>query len=217
MPRVYSKTKSTRGKTYRCESCGQDIVAGESYYEWSRRFGRSGQTYRQHSTCGRPRPTQLSSRKTAVLEEAVSELDFSTFAPEFSADDLDTDGGQLDIDVTELESLLEGIADIAREIGQEYQDGFDNMPEGLQQGPTAQAMEEVAQELESWADDLVSQADLDGQFDYEGFEYDEEAEASEEEQKAAWVEEVQAAFETKVSELAEAAESVTGDYPEYQG
>jgi hypothetical protein len=221
MPRVYTKTKSTRGKVYRCQSCGQDIEPGQDYYEWSRRFGRSGQTYRQHTACGRPKPTQLSSRKTAVLEEAVNEIDFSGWSFDIDYDSLDAEnGGEIDIDTSGLEAMVEEIADVAREIGEEYQSGFDNMPEGLQQGPTAQAMEEVAQELESWADDLASSIE-DGSVEYPSIrefhdnEDDEDADADALRQE--WIEHVEQLVQDKMDELRQAAEDACSEYPEYQG
>jgi hypothetical protein len=217
MPRVHTKVKSTRGKTYKCQSCREDILPGESYYEWSRRFGRSGQTYRQHEKCGRPKPTQLSSRKTAVLEEAINDADFSSFSPEIDLEALDTQGGEIEVDISDLETILEEIADVAREIGQEYQDGYDNMPEGLNQGSTAQAMEEVAQELESWADDLVSSADLETTFVYEAFSYDAEDERSEDEQEEDWRNDVESEWDAFVQNVSEAASGAIQDYPEYQG
>lgn len=217
MPRVHTKTKSARGKTYKCQTCHEDIVEGESFYEWSRRFGRSGQTYRQHAKCGRPRPTQLSSRKTAVLEEAIDAADFSSFSPELDLESLLTEGGEVEVDISDLETILEEIADVAREIGQEYQDGHDNMPEGLQQGEVGMAMEEIAQELESWADDLVSNADLETSFMYESFTYDDQSEISEEEQEEGWRSDVEDEWSQFIDGLTTAAQDAIQDYPEYQG
>lgn len=222
MPRVYTKTKSTRGKEYRCQSCSDPIIAGQSYHEWSRRFGRSGQTYRQHASHGRPRPTQLSSRKTAVLEEAVMDANFSGFECVLSLEDINESGGSYEIEglVDHVQQVASEIAEVAREVGQEYQDGFDNMPEGLNQGPTAQAMEEVAQELESWADDL-DDLGLDAEIDYPSltdFLDNEDLEGEDiDALKSDWLDEVQRLVDEKIDEVANDAESRCSEYPEYQG
>lgn len=218
MPRVHTKTKSTRGKVYKCQTCSLDIEPGQDFYEWSRRYGRSGVTYRQHVACGRPRPTQLSSRKTAVLEEAVNAADFSGWNFEVDPEEFDLEGGTIDMDISELETMIEEIADVAREIAQEYQDGHDNMPEGLQQGEVGQAMEDVAQELESWADDLVTSAGLDDtDFSYDSFTYDDQSEISEEDQEVGWREDVSDELAARVEELRNGAMDAIGEYPEYQG
>jgi flagellar biosynthesis chaperone FliJ len=60
--------------------------------------------------------------------------------------------------VNEASDLRE-IAEQLRELGQEQQDKFDNMPEGLQQGDTGMMLEERASSCEVWADDIDSTAD----------------------------------------------------------
>lgn len=51
------------------------------------------------------------------------------------------------------------VAQALRDLGQEEQDKYDNMPEGLQQGDTGQMLEERAQNCESWADEIEQRAD----------------------------------------------------------
>ena len=51
------------------------------------------------------------------------------------------------------------LAEAIRDVGQEAQDGYDNMPEGLQMGDTGQLLENRASEAESRADDIESKAD----------------------------------------------------------
>jgi len=220
MPRVYMKTKSTRGtKTYTCTGCHQKIEPGEVYYEWSRRFGRYGQTYRRHQACGRPRPTELSSRKTAQIEEAANEASGQIDAYVWTVDesDLSEGGGSVEIETGELSDILAGIAEIAREVGQEYQASYDNMPEGLNQGETAMAMEEVAQELDSWADDVESE-DFDGEVMYEAFMPEPDLdEADLDAARQEWVENIQSEVENRVDELRSQANDRIQDWPEYQG
>lgn len=64
---------------------------------------------------------------------------------------------------------MRAAAEAIREIGEECREGFDNMPEGLQQGETGQMLECRADEAERIADELESLAD-----EYEGLEEPEE-------------------------------------------
>lgn len=75
--------------------------------------------------------------------------------------------------VDSAEGLRE-VAERVRELGQEAQDSFDNMPEGLQQGQTGELLEERAQSCESWADDIESLAD---ELEMALSEFDEQVEA----------------------------------------
>lgn len=90
------------------------------------------------------------------------------------------------------------LAESLRELGQEQQGKFDNMPEGLQQGDTGQMIEERANNCESSADELDSLADEwetavseydDAHDEYMGEYKDyEEAVAAYETEHAAWSE-----------------------------
>jgi hypothetical protein len=57
-------------------------------------------------------------------------------------------------DLATLESELESLASDARELGEEQQAKFDNMPDSLQQGDTGQLIEERANAMSEWADNL---------------------------------------------------------------
>jgi hypothetical protein len=208
MPRVTSKTKSTRGKTYNCTKCGAPITVGQRFYQWARRFGRSGVTYRRHMDCGFPKPSELSSAKTAVIEDALQDLSLSSWNPQVP-EEWDGNVESIDIDHSEITDALQGIADTAREVGSEYEDGVSNMPEGLQQGPTGEAMQEIAQELESWADDLES---FDPQVDAPDW-----PERFESEDDDTWRGRVEDALDTWVADVISEAEDKLGEMPTYQG
>lgn len=60
--------------------------------------------------------------------------------------------------VEDIEALRQ-IAENIREFGQEQQEKFDNMPEGLQQGDTGQLLEERATGCDGWADEIEQAAD----------------------------------------------------------
>jgi hypothetical protein len=113
--------------------------------------------------------------------------------------------------------VLEAIADVARNVGYEYEEGADNMPENLQYGSQAEAMREVATALADWAENLAD-SNLDTSVDApewedEEFEDDEEREAA----LASWREDVQQAITETCDRIAEEAQELTNDMPEYEG
>lgn len=211
MPRVYTLTKSNRGKTYNCAKCGQPIVAGDVYHDWTRRFGRSGITYRQHASCGRPTPTQLSSRKTARIEEARQQvsLDVAALLDPEQAMEADASYDLAGV-IEDLVAAMEPVADEAEAVADEYEEGVQNMPEGLQQGPTGEAMQQVADELRDWAEQLrdfqpgTTEVDLPDPDEAEG---DEDT----------WRQLAQDAIDSATSDLQGEAEGLLDEQPEYQG
>jgi hypothetical protein len=212
MPRVTSHTRSTR-KTkypYTCRLCGQEITAGQTYYEWEKRYGGPQRT---HTSCGYPRPSMLSNRKTAVVEDAIQDAEkaigeWSPGSP--SAEELaGVDAYEFSADWSDLESIVEGVADEARSVGEEYESGADNMPDALQYSPTAEAMRDVAQELQDWADNITEP--LQNLSDPDIPERDED-EADED-----YAGRVEEAIEQWADEARDAAQESFGDLPEYQG
>lgn len=192
MPRVYTKTKSDRGfKVYVCSGCNKPVEPGQQYYTWSRRFGGRGKgvDYYRHVSCGYPRPTQLSSAKTAVVEEAVQ--DVQKEMGEFH-------GGMNEL-VGGIAGMLSSVAETAREVAEEYRDGVNNMPDSLQYSPTADAMNSTADELESWADNLDS-----WEYDQAEFEWDpdpEDEDADRESAEDEWRESVRSSADDILSEM----------------
>jgi len=194
-----------------------EIRKGDRYFTWARKFGRSGVVYFRHVECGRPRMSELSSRKTVLIDEAVSDAVWD-FSPQVDED------GSYDGDVSDLTSTLEEIASVAREVGEEYQDSFDNMPENLQQGETGQALEQVAQELDSWADELES---WEPQAEYEQPERPDESDFTDGEdnfdedayKKAMedWHSQCQDELDIWASDVLQEAQDACSDHPEYEG
>lgn len=109
---------------------------GESYYWWKPMVGGRGGAKRY----SKERPTR-------------SQLTQSDFLGQLYAieDDQITKASE--------PQELKDAAEALRELGQEEQGKFDNMPDGLQQGDTGQMIEERAQSCESWADELDTIAD----------------------------------------------------------
>lgn len=115
------------------------IKKGDVHYTWSLMTGpRSSRTFRQIAP---PRPSQLT---TSEFLGTIGDIGL-----EF--DELAHDDG--------LPDSLREIAERIRECGQEQQDKYDNMPEGLQQGDTGQLLEERASGCDEWASNIEQAAD----------------------------------------------------------
>lgn len=203
MPRVHRKTKSDRGiVTYKCSASpcklaeGRDgdrtIRPGDEFYQWT---PRSGSRYR-HVACGYPRPTDLSSRKTAAIEEAVQDADLDAWQPELN------EQGGYDDGYDDIKSALADVAAVAREVGEEYTMSADSMPENLQYGSQAEAMRDVGSRLEEWADELEAWEPDQTEPDFE------QADTREEREEV---------LTTWADELRNAAVEAMEDIPEYEG
>lgn len=119
---------------------------GEPYYWWKPMTGGRGGSKRYSK--------EYPSRSQLTQSEFLSAL----YALE--------DG---DMVRAETPEDFHAVAEALRELGQEQQDKFDNMPEGLQQGETGQLIEERAQGCESWADE-IEEAATELESALEGFE-----------------------------------------------
>jgi hypothetical protein len=191
-----------------CQHCSKEIEVGQAYYYWSRH--RSPKSF-THVECGAPSPTMLSSAKTAVIEEAVGAVDLTSWDPTVPSD-WDGNPASLDVGFDDVVSMLTEIADVARDVGSEYESGVDNMPEGLQQGSTGEAMREVAQELESWADDLESFEPNSNEP-----EWPERESLSDPEDDDEYRDAIETALSDWADEVRSDAEDKLGDMPTYNG
>lgn len=109
--------------------------AGESYYWWKPMVGGRGGAKRYSKEP--PRPSQLTQSEFLSAAYAAQEsLDEAKDADAFRA-----------------------VAEEVRELGDETQGKYDNMPEGLQQGDTGQLLEERASQCNERADQIESAAD----------------------------------------------------------
>lgn len=131
----------------------QGIAKGEMCYVWSLKTGRGGTTYRSKH---RPRPSQLTTSGFLQTFYGIQEA-FEYESPGFS----------------ELESSVEDVKGQLEELRDETQGNLDNMPEGLQGGPTGQLLQERIDALESIIGDLES---IDFTVDYGGQEDEDEKE-----------------------------------------
>lgn len=209
MPRVHQATKSTRGRVYRCTSCQGDILPGERYYYWQR---RNMPVQMRHVSCGYPRPTELSSAKTAAVQDAVQDAQsaLAGWQPELDGDGSYTEG------ISEVESILEEVANVAQDVASEYEDGVSGMPDSLQSSPTAEAMNDIAQRLQDWADelsDLNVSEEPDLGDDWESFSSGEDNEATREE----WMADREQRLQDWADEVRGEAEDKLSEVPEYEG
>lgn len=134
MPRLHF-VKSARKDNDRC-----GVKAGESYYWWQNRgSGGKGAGIKRCSKT-RPKPSQMT---LSDFYQAVYALQ----------EDIMENAGQID-NVDDLRSMRDDWAEQARQIGQDQNEKLTNMPEGLQQGPTGELLQERADACETWGDEI---------------------------------------------------------------
>jgi hypothetical protein len=119
------------------------VQKGETYYAWGMMVGGRG-VQRTSKT-----PPTRSMLTNSEFLGAIYDLE----------DNLDTSGTTPE----ELQSARDELVSALRDLGEEQQGKYDNMPDGLQQGDTGQLLEGRAQSCEGIADE----------FDNVDLEYDE--------------------------------------------
>ena len=151
MPRVTKHMSQGRAAgTVRCARCPEPIVKGQEYYQWAIKAQRGGTVYRQHTSHGPVRQSQLTHSKMSGAYAAIE-----------AAEDSIAAAGSVD----ELEEALNDCISEIESVRDEYQESLDNMPEGLQQGDTGQQIQEKIDELESFIGELESARDTLESFD----------------------------------------------------
>ncbi len=115
------------------------IAKGQKHYFWVLKTGpRSSRTYRQVEP---PRPSQLTTSEF-LGRVGDMEIDIKAFAHDST-----------------LPDTLREFAEEVRALGEEQQEKYDNMPDGLRDGPTGEMLQERADGAASWADEIESAAD----------------------------------------------------------
>lgn len=98
----------------------------------------------------RPRPSELcGSDKLSRLMAAGESVEDATMAAPVDFESFKSD----------IADALRSAASEVEEVGQEYGESFDNLPEGLQQGETGQRCEEMRDNCSDWASQIESAAD----------------------------------------------------------
>jgi hypothetical protein len=151
MPRVrsYKTVKRPGGKPpHTCDKCGKPIEPGTQRYEWKFRYGG---TYRRHTTCGMPRPSELTHSNKADLyaaQEAISDAmgnhpsttdDFPAYAEAIA-------------------QTLRDAAEVARDTGSIYEQAAEPFGGQGENQERYEACEQWADELENAADEVESVA-----------------------------------------------------------
>lgn len=149
MPKVTHVKKARRALP------DHDIKVGDEYWWWSSKMGRY---FVKHYSKTPPKPSQLTGSEfhrtlLEIEEDYQNQTEFQT------ADD--------------LSSALQDIYDRVESLKNETQDKLDNMPEGLQQGPTGEMLQNRVDELDTW----LSEIDPNDMPDREDFESDEDFKA----------------------------------------
>lgn len=137
MPRV------THVKSARKANPRYGIEVGDSYYHWAFMVGGRGGS----KICSKTKPTR----------SQLTNSDFYKSLYGFYDDSVTNCEPKPDVPTADFDSLpddIESLAEELRQIGQEQQDKFDNMPDGLQQGDTGQMIEQRAQGCEAAADEI---------------------------------------------------------------
>lgn len=143
MPRVTTKKKNKAGQPYDCGRCDKKIVAGETYYEWSFRYGG---TRRQHTEHGPPRRGQLTQSKLAAVYDAVDGAE-DTIKEAASPED--------------IAAALNDAKDVLEEVKQEYEDACEAMGAAGESGTSrdnADELENFSNELDSAISDIESES-----------------------------------------------------------
>jgi vacuolar-type H+-ATPase subunit I/STV1 len=161
------------------------VTKGETYYWWKRRRSpkQRSKTY--------PRPSQLSSARYAVVEDAIGDARDAINSAECAED---------------MTSALTTVADSAREVAEEYRESASNMESAFPNGcPTIDDCNEKADLLDSFAEECES-VSLD---DSELNETSEKLQALEqvEDSDAAALEDAESARDAALEELRQEAEA----------
>lgn len=112
------------------------IVAGQTYYQWGHRIGSRFVTYRSLTPPTRQQLTQF--------EFMISVYDLDDRLQALSAESSFED----------IRSEVESICEAINSLGEEQDEKYSNMPEGLQQSSSGELLQERAEGCNDWKSDL---------------------------------------------------------------
>jgi len=124
-------------KSARKDNLEHGIKKGDSYYWWS---FRSGSFFVKRFSKERPRRSQLT-QSDFYAELWDIEDDISEIIPS---------------EIEDVESVIEELKDRIQNLRDETEEKLYNMPEGLQQGPTGELLQERVDSLDNWISELDS-------------------------------------------------------------
>lgn len=130
-----------------CEVCKESIAVGQSYKYLK---DRTGPKRSRHMTCRHWLPSEIA---------AGSKIAVAYAAQEAAHEELDGLGltsykGDPSGFVTRVGEILEECATTGGECRDDYQEGFDNLPQHFQEASTGQAIAEKIEALEGWVEGL---------------------------------------------------------------
>lgn len=175
-------------KEYTCNVCRKPIHIGEPYKFVEPHYMP---LVRAHKSCRIPE-TMVSSSKMATIIDAVAAID--------------TSGNPEDIS-----SALNDLAETARLVADEYQEGADNQRQYFPDSEKADESEEKANNLTEWADTLEEAAE---EIEFKTDEIDElqaQLDSSENKDDS---EELQNSIDSLKSEIGELADNAISEQPE---
>ncbi len=140
MPRVHYVKKAQKDNSA--------VKAGQPYYWWKFRYGG------KHKSATRPRHSQLCQGKNGAFYAAT----------EVFEDACESARGQADLEMAK-EEAVSNLGDVR----DEYQEGFDNLPENFQYAPTGEAIQEAIDAI----DELINE--IEG-WEFEDFDHEEHLE-----------------------------------------
>ena len=179
----------------------EGIKAGDTYWYVKLKMQRGGRVMRS-----------LTPFKPSQLTQSAFKSAWLSAQEEWEASDKGADA-------------IRAAAEAISEAGQEAQNSFDNMPEGLQQGGTGQTLEnrastaeDIAGQLESLADELEGleepgEEPVEPLGDLETDEENDEAQEQYESDLAEW-QEAHDDYESEIARIVEEADDLIGDMPE---
>lgn len=171
-----NSVKKARKPQGSCEVCRKEIGVGDSYKYISPRVGGKR---KRCSDCPHWRPSEMTSGKIATAyagqEDAHDDLNKAL------EDALNGDPFPTPL-IEHIQVILNDCAQQAEDCREEYQESLDNMPEGLQEGPTGEDIQEKIEMLDGWQQDLES---WEPSNDFDPEQYDSKQEGWE-----IWVEDV---------------------------
>jgi hypothetical protein len=142
---VKTNDKSQPLPPRKCEKCGAELTIGKEYRSIGIKQQFGGIVRYRCMNCPIWQPHEYSNAnwaRVAQLQAEHSSIDNSSW------DSLE-----------DAQATAQEIAEAIRELATEKQESLDNMPEGLQQGDTGQALEQFVQDLEEWADRVENAPD----------------------------------------------------------
>ena len=141
MASLHHVKKSNAGKPIKCGECEKEIAPGTMYYWWAFFRGPRFVRCEEH----KPRPSQLINSKMAPAYGAIETAEAAI--------------NKAGATIEDIAAALEECAGEIEAVRDDYQEGYDNMPDFAQNGATGEDSQNKIDELENFASNLNSVAE----------------------------------------------------------